>query len=162
VPNIGPILYNVFYQYRSNIYGQHRPNIDQQYWPILSLCSAANIGAILCPILGQYCTTSFTNIGPILMANIGPILVNNIGQYCRCVALPTLRQYCAQYCPNIVHNTAPTLAQYCLPAGQCQSILVGQYLHHCLITSLTDSARLNMDIHGLVSPPWFNDLGNCS
>jgi len=28
-----------------------------------------------------------------------------------------LGQYCAQYCPNIVHNIAPTLAQYCLPAG---------------------------------------------
>jgi len=57
------------------------------------------------------------------MANIGPILVSNIGQYCRCVALPTLGQYCAKYYPNIVHNIAPTLAQYCLPAGVSVSIV---------------------------------------
>jgi len=49
--------------------------IFTQYWPILSLCSDTNIGAILCPMLGQYCTTCFTNIGPIFMANIGPILL---------------------------------------------------------------------------------------
>jgi len=68
--------------------------------------------------MAENCTTYSTNIGPIFMANIGPISVNNIGQYCRCVALATLGQYCAQYCPNIVHNIAPTLAQYCLPAGK--------------------------------------------
>jgi len=96
------------------------PNIGQQYWPILSLCSAANIGAILCPILGQYCTTCCANIGQIFIANIGPILVNNIGQYCHCVALPILGQYCAQYWANIVQRVLtisvqyswPTLAQY--------------------------------------------------
>jgi len=64
------------------------------------------------------------------MANIGPILVNNIGQYCRCVALPTL----GQYCPNIVHNIAPTLARQqgswnLLPAETAEATSVDAFKH---------------------------------
>ena len=96
--------------------------IFTQYWP-LSLCSDANIGAILCPILANIVKlTCCTNIGPIFTANVGPLLVNNIGQYCRCVALPILGQYCANVgpilyttcftnnCPIFMANIGPYIA----------------------------------------------------
>jgi len=46
------------------------------------------------------------------MANTDPVLAKNIGQYCRCVALPILGQYCAQYLANVVQRVLPISAQY--------------------------------------------------